>query len=269
VTTNNINELTLDVPSEVAASIDAPLSVVLAYPSAGGGTYATDYPVARHSDGSYRAWYHVTAHAGGLKGWAPGPLENGAPLRKKHGLQGPIDDAFMDRFLFVRPTGTAANEKAGAWAQAEMARAVEQWRRQLRGDVRIKDDMQVTEDDIGDSHLVLWGDPGSNAVMGRIAGNLPIAWTGAAIEAGDRAFPAANHALIAIYPNPLNPEKYVVLNSGFTFREYDQLNNARQTPKLPDWAVIDLDTPPDSRRPGAIAAADFFGERWELKTPAR
>ena len=28
-------------------------------------------------------------------------------LRKKHGLQGPIDDAFMERFLFVRPTGTA------------------------------------------------------------------------------------------------------------------------------------------------------------------
>ena len=40
-----------------------------------------------------------------------------------------------------------------------------------------------------------------------------------------------------IYPNPLNPKQYVVLNSGFTFREYDYLNNARQVPKLPDWAV--------------------------------
>ena len=47
-----------------------------------------------------------------------------------------------------------------------------------------------------------------------------------------------------IYPNPLNPKRYVVLNSGFTFREYDYLNNARQTPKLPDWAVIDVTTPP-------------------------
>ena len=42
-----------------------------------------------------------------------------------------------------------------------------------------------------------------------------------------------------IYPNPLNPKKYVVLNSGFTFREFDYLNNARQIPKLPDWAVVD------------------------------
>ena len=47
-----------------------------------------------------------------------------------------------------------------------------------------------------------------------------------------------------IYPNPLNPKRYVVLNSGFTFREYDYLNNARQVPKLPDWAVIDVSEPP-------------------------
>ena len=82
---------------------------------------------------------------------------------------------------------------------------------------------------------------------------------------GDRVFDAENHIPVMITPNPLNPERYVVLNSGFTFREYDYLNNARQVPKLPDWAVVDLRTPPDSRVPGKIADADFFGEKWELK----
>ena len=48
---------------------------------------------------------------------------------------------------------------------------------------------------------------------------------------------------VLIYPNPLNPKRYVVLNSGFTFREYDYLNNARQVPKLPDFAVVDVDVP--------------------------
>ena len=57
-----------------------------------------------------------------------------------------------------------------------------------------------------------------------------------------------------------------MLNSGFTFREYDQLNNARQTPKLPDWAIIDLDTPPTTREPGKIVAADFFDEFWKVKS---
>jgi hypothetical protein len=85
------------------------------------------------------------------------------------------------------------------------------------------------------------------------------------IQVGETAFPSEHHALAMIYPNPLNPEHYVVLNSGFTYREYDYLNNARQTPKLPDWAVIDVRTPPNSRYPGKIVAADFFGEAWELR----
>jgi hypothetical protein len=53
-----------------------------------------------------------------------------------------------------------------------------------------------------------------------------------------------------------------VLNSGFTFREFDYLNNARQISKLPDWAVIDTATPADGRYPGKVAAAGFFDETW-------
>ena len=67
-----------------------------------------------------------------------------------------------------------------------------------------------------------------------------------------------------IYPNPLNPKRYVVLNSGFTFREADYLSNARQTPKLPDYAIVDISVPPDYRRPGRVVLAGFFGENWEL-----
>jgi hypothetical protein len=55
----------------------------------------------------------------------------------------------------------------------------------------------------------------------------------------------------------------VVVNSSFTFREYDYLNNARQTPKLPDWAILDITKPVTARAPGGIAAAGFFGEKWE------
>jgi len=56
----------------------------------------------------------------------------------------------------------------------------------------------------------------------------------------------------------------VVLNSGFTYREYDYLNNAREVPKLPDWAIIDTTTPPNSRFPGKVVDANFFDEQWRL-----
>ncbi|HXE55362.1 MAG TPA: hypothetical protein VN541_20225, partial [Tepidisphaeraceae bacterium] len=74
----------------------------------------------------------------------------------------------------------------------------------------------------------------------------------------------ATHVPVLIYPNPLNPKRYVVLNSGFTFREADYLNNDRQNPKLPDWAVVDTTEPPSPTAPGKIADAGFFGEKWEL-----
>ncbi|MDA0814434.1 MAG: hypothetical protein O3C21_18835, partial [Verrucomicrobia bacterium] len=58
-----------------------------------------------------------------------------------------------------------------------------------------------------------------------------------------------------------------VINSGVTFREYDYLNNARQVPKLPDWAIVDLSTPPGTRVPGRIEDAGFFDEQWKWKPP--
>ena len=191
-----------------------------------------------------------------------------AGLVKQHNLQGPVDDAFMDAFLFVRPTGKPANEKAGVWVKAEMDRAVVQWRQQYRGDAPIKDDTAVTAQDIASKNLVFWGDPSSNSALAKVMGKLPVQWTATEVKVGTQTFPAATHAPILIYPNPANPSKYIVLNSGFTFREYDYLNNARQTPKLPDWSVIDLTTPPDSRYPGKIVAADFFDEHWQVKPKA-
>jgi hypothetical protein len=172
---------------------------------------------------------------------------------KSPGLQGPIDDAFMDSFLMVRPTGKPMNDKIGAWTDGEMKHAVKHWRQQFRGDAPIKDDKDITDDDIKNNNLILWGDPKSNAILAKIADKLPLK------EFGETTTTAL------IYPNPLNPKKYVVLNSGFTYREYDYLNNARQVPKLPDYAIIDVTTPPNSRFPGKIVRAGFFDEQWKVQ----
>ena len=101
-------------------------------------------------------------------------------------------------------------------------------------------------------------------MLGRLRDKLPIHWGADGIIVNDQRYAADHNALILICPNPLNPHRYIVLNSGFTYREYDYLNNARQVPKLPDWAVVDLRTPPDTQKPGKIAAADFFNEFWQV-----
>jgi hypothetical protein len=81
---------------------------------------------------------------------------------------------------------------------------------------------------------------------------------------GEKKFGADHHVPVVIFPNPLNPKKYVVINSGFTFREYDYLNNARQVPRLPDYAVVDINQPVTTRAPGGIVDAGFFDEHWQL-----
>lgn len=185
-------------------------------------------------------------------------------LRKRHDLQGPIDDAFMDSFVMVKPGGKPMNDKTGDWVEREMKHAVDAWRAQFRGEARLKCDASIDDQDIADSNLILWGDPSSNAVLKRIADKLPIRWDADAIHVGEKTYPSGSDVPVLIYPNPLNPKRYVVLNSGFTFREYDYLNNARQTAKLPDWAIVDTTVPPSPLDPGKIVDAGFFGERWEL-----
>lgn len=212
------------------------------------------------TDGSWSASFRRVGDK-----WVTGS-PTGSELRKKHGLQGPVDDAFMDSFIFVKPTGTPAAPGIAKWVAAEQAHAITEWRRQYRGDAQVRDDSAVTDADIASSNLVLWGDPGSNKVLARLADKLPVKWVGTELVVGSQKYSAETHAPILIYPNPLNPNKYVVLNSGFTFREYDYLNNARQVSKIPDWAVVDTTVPPDERFPGKIVNAGFFGETWELKS---
>ncbi len=188
------------------------------------------------------------------------------PLWKRHNLQGPIDDAFMDSFVMVRPTGQPLNAAAGKWAETELKEAAFHWRRYFRGEARVKDDSAITNDDIANSNLVLWGDPSSNKLLASIVDKLPIKWSAKEIKVGAKTYDATKHAPAFIFPNPLNPSRYVVINSGFTFPQYAGASNSQQTPKLPDWAILDLSVPLADRVAGkGVVDANFFGEKWKLK----
>ena len=185
-----------------------------------------------------------------------------AGLRKRPGLTGPVNDAFMAPFVFVRPTGKPLNATVGAWATAELAHATKMWRDIFRGEAPVKDDTAVSEEDIAGRNLILWGDPASNRLLARILSGLPLRWDARALEFRGRSHDAAHHAPVLIFPNPLNPARYVVLNSGIDLREHAYGTNALQIPKLPDHAVIDLREAPGARWPGRIVEAGFFDEAW-------
>ena len=170
----------------------------------------------------------------------------------------------MDSFIVVRPTGRPMNSAAHAWIEDELEHATNEWRNQFRGDAIVKADTEISDEDIANNHLILWGDPQSNKVLGRIAKKLPARWSGETIRIAGKKFAADKFVPVFIFPNPLNPKRYVVVNSGFTFCEYGRSSNALQIPKLPDYAVLDTTVDRKSRYASGVALAGFFDETWGL-----
>ena len=185
-----------------------------------------------------------------------GPREQITLTGKQPGLQGPIDDAFATPFLCVRGTGKPWNAKVDAWAQENLARFEYEWARYMRGDLPVKNDTEVTEADVRDKHLILFGDPGSNSWIAKALPKLPVTWTHAEVQLGGQKQSAADHAPVLINASPLAPNRYVVINSGHTFHEKEfAAFNYLLFPRLGDWAVMKIDT----EEPVAVG---YFDEFW-------
>jgi hypothetical protein len=179
---------------------------------------------------------------------------------KRRNLQGPVDDAFSGPFLCVRGTGKPWNPHVEHWANARLDRFADDWRRWMRGEVRIKTDTEVTPEDIETNHLVLFGDPGSNSLLARVLKDLPLGWSRTEVELAGK-YRADSHAPVLIALNPLNARRYVVVNSGHTFGSKEFAGtNALLFPHLGDYAVFQVEG-----ATGVMKASGFFDESWKLK----
>src|SRR5262249_42860230 len=89
----------------------------------------------------------VVARRGGKRAFVGEPAST-VLAGKRPGLQGPIDDAFTAPFLCVRGTGKAWNPEVQAWADASLKVFAAEWHRYFRGELPVKDDTAVTEEDL-------------------------------------------------------------------------------------------------------------------------
>jgi dienelactone hydrolase len=183
---------------------------------------------------------------------------------KRRDLQGPIDDAFMQPFVCVRGTGEAWNADHAGWADWNLDRFRREFDKWMRAEVPLVDDEKLTPELIQDKSLILFGDPGSNLVLAKVLPDLPLRWTREGIEIGGKTYDPADHGLCLIFPNPLNPRRYVVVNSGHTFHEKDfQSSNAWLFPRLGDAAAIRFRKTTDGYDE-ETAWAEIFNSAWRL-----
>jgi hypothetical protein len=189
---------------------------------------------------------------------------NNRDLRKRHNMQGPIDDAFMEPFVCVRGTGKPWSQNQQAWANWTLERFGREYDKWLRGRVPVADDIDIDPFKLN-KNLILFGDPGSNKVLAKIIDKLPIKWTKDGIEVDGKTYDPETHGLSMIYPNPLNPTRYVVINSGHTFHAKDFIaSNSWLFPRLGDIAVQKFERSETGDYKESVAWATLFDMNWQL-----
>ncbi len=163
---------------------------------------------------------------------------------KRHGVQGPVGDAFNSRFLAVY----GENDRELAIAELDAVRDATD-RLALHGEFPMKAAAKVTKEDIASSNLILFGTPASNPILKRLAPSLPAKLMEAAGKDGGVVF---------ICPNPENPDRYVVVWTTKLLSLPDNGLRAgflQPVNLLPDYVVV---------TGGKVESAGHFDADWKL-----
>lgn len=191
-------------------------------------------------------------------------MQNPGP-NKRHNLQGPIDDAFMQPFVCVEGTGTPWNQEQHDWAKWTLSRFGHEFDKWMRGKIPVVKDEDVSEELLEEKNLILFGDPGSNTFLAKILPKLPVDWTQEKLTIGGKSYDPKTHGLAMIYPNPLNPYRYIVINSGHTFHEEQfKASNAQLFPRLGDVAVLRFEKNDQGGYDETVEWAALFHSGWLL-----
>jgi poly(3-hydroxybutyrate) depolymerase len=185
-------------------------------------------------------------------------------LVKRPGLSGPLTDAYYDRMVHVYGTQRAENTAQLRQLAEKGARGYPLWLWSVEQEVVA--DSAVTPELERSAHLVLYGTPGDNAVLDRIAPKLPIQVDASSVKLGAASYAQKGVGTRFIYPNPEAQGRYVIAFSAPT------LAGVRLGLNLPDFVpdYVVYDAQSASARPRLVPGKQkpvrgFFDARWRLE----
>lgn len=207
---------------------------------------------------------HMTREA---ETWRLGfPEEPPGTLVKRPGVSGPLTDAYLGRMVHVFGTGNAERRPALEQAAHRGSHGWPLWLWYFRQEVVA--DTEVTDEMMRDAHLVLYGTAGDNAVLERIRDRLPVRVERDAIVVGTQRYEGPSVGVRFIYPNPLSPDRYVIVQGGVTPEAVAAGYNLPDF--LPDYLVYDRGTTRTRQRlftgRDRALAMGYFDRHWELPT---
>ncbi|HUU43041.1 MAG TPA: hypothetical protein VMX57_04640, partial [Planctomycetota bacterium] len=207
---------------------------------------------------------HLATTDGGTT-WTVADARYREGLVKRHGMSGPLGEAFADRFILV--CGTAGDDEADRANRADAERFAERlkgltWGR-MWGDFPIKSDVEVTAGDIRSANLILFGGPDTNACTKKIADRLPAKIVGGKLVFRGTTYDDPSTAVRYVYPNPENTDRYVVVTCGAGRAAVENVDPFAWP--QPDWLLFNVESAKrraENQRP-PWAEGGFFDRDWK------
>lgn len=171
-------------------------------------------------------------------------------------LCGPIREVFAGPFILVYD-----GERGGDSFRSAMQAGAD-WLRFAQGVPSVLPADAISPEMMERYNLVLFGTPEQNGLVARLAPELPIGLGGGKYVVGEHTYEASKYGLSMIYPNPLAPERYVVINAGTPWGSGLAVNHKYDM--LPDFIIFTDETSDDGTDSNEFACAGFFDQRWRL-----
>lgn len=176
-------------------------------------------------------------------------------------LCGPIREAYDGPFVIVYPGGDDAKSRRAAQDANRLAR---EWVLYAQGMPQLMVDSAVNDAVVRDANLVLCGGPGVNRYLDKISDQFPFRIEKERFIIGSKVVHLEEGGLQVIYPNPLNPERYVHIIIGVPWG--GSLPQNHKLDFLPDFIAYSADPEPDGTQfpTNKWICAGYFDSRWQV-----
>jgi pimeloyl-ACP methyl ester carboxylesterase len=176
---------------------------------------------------------------------------------------GPIKKAYFSPFILIY--GTQGDSDSTEINLHHARVEAQNWWLRGNGYVEIIPDIELNSEIIHRYNLILFGGPETNAVTAKIMKDLPLSTKNDRLIIDGQQIEKDDVAFQMVYPNPLNPEKYVVIKGGTSPKaeELSGLFNVIYSGSgLPDFIIYDETA--KEKGWAAIIAAGFFDINWKF-----
>jgi pimeloyl-ACP methyl ester carboxylesterase len=152
--------------------------------------------------------------------------EKQASHEKRRECSGPIGDLFHANTLLV--AGTSGTDEENHFLSLVARKAASNYasfnggvhRGGILGennvDLKIFSDTELSEADRRANNLLLFGTKATNSVLARYGNQLPLSFEKGLLTVNERNYKGDKVALMAIFPHPENPDRYVGVHGGVT-----------------------------------------------------